>query len=448
MIPALRKPLLLNRRYKVFYGGRGSGKSWSIGEALIELAARYQIRILCTREIQNSISDSVITLLSDTIERLGYDDIFEVLKTEINCVNGSRFMFYGLKSNPTKIKSMEGIDIVWCEEAESISKESWDILIPTIRKDGSQIWITFNPRNILDETYQRFVVNPPKSSVVEKVNFDKNPFFPDVLRREMEECKERDHDQYRHIWLGEPVADSEQAFIKPSWIEAAVDADIKLNIEPSGLTRCGFDVADEGEDKSAIVTAQGSFVFDAAEWQKTKPFISANKVFDYCLGEQVGLLMWDCIGVGADVGGTLERNMEKLNERDSFNLIPFNAGGAVVNAKEQFDSKRTNKDFFENVKAQAWWELRKRFSNTYDAITEGKEYPEDEMIFLSSDMPYLEQLKAELSRPRIDYSENGKVMVESKKKMKKRKIPSPNLADALVMCFAPFELKPENDLVW
>jgi len=151
-------------RYKIAWGGRGSSKSWSIAEMLIQLSRIAKIRILCTRELQMSISDSVIQLLADTIERLNCANEFDVQRNTIkNIRTGSTFLFYGLKANITKIKSLEGVDIVWCEEAENISENSWNVLIPTIRKEGSQIWVSFNPANILDYTYQHFVVEPPKS---------------------------------------------------------------------------------------------------------------------------------------------------------------------------------------------------------------------------------------------------------------------------------------------
>ncbi|WP_143541472.1 PBSX family phage terminase large subunit, partial [Rodentibacter genomosp. 1] len=213
-------PFIEQHRYKVAYGGRGSGKSWTIARLLIEIARRSNSRFLCARELQNSISDSVIQLLSDTIERYGYQVEFDVQKNKIyNLRTGSVFLFYGIKNNPTKIKSLEGIDICWVEEAENVSKDSWEILIPTIRKENSEIWVSFNPKNILDDTYQRFVVSPPTDIVLLKVNYVDNPFFPETLRLEMEDCKEKDYELYRHIWEGEPVADSDLAIIKPLWIE-------------------------------------------------------------------------------------------------------------------------------------------------------------------------------------------------------------------------------------
>lgn len=166
------EPFIEAHRYKVAKGGRGSGKSWAIARLLVEAARRQPVRILCARELQNSISDSVIRLLEDTIEREGYSAEFEIQRSMIRHLGtNAEFMFYGIKNNPTKIKSLEGIDICWVEEAEAVTKESWDILIPTIRKPFSEIWVSFNPKNILDDTYQRFVVNPPDDICLLTVNY-------------------------------------------------------------------------------------------------------------------------------------------------------------------------------------------------------------------------------------------------------------------------------------
>lgn len=195
--------LLEPSRYKVLYGGRGGGKSWHIARVLLSLAANKPLRILCAREIQKSIKDSVHKLLADQIEELGLQHNFEVLQTEIRGLNGSLFSFVGLKHNTTNIKSHEGADICWVEEAQSVSKSSWDILIPTIRKPDSEIWISFNPELEDDNTYQRFVINPPANAIVKKVGYQDNPWFPQVLEEERLELKERDLDAYTHVWEGQ-----------------------------------------------------------------------------------------------------------------------------------------------------------------------------------------------------------------------------------------------------
>lgn len=200
--PEPMTPFMQPCRYKVAYGGRGGAKSWTVARLLVAIAASRKVRVLCCREFQKSIKDSVHKLLADQISELGLESRYVIQHNSIRSTIGSEFFFEGLKHNVNSIKSYEGINIVWVEEAHLVSKTSWDILIPTIRQDGSEIWITFNPELKEDETYQRFVVNPPKESIVIKINWHDNPWFPDVLHQEMEELRERDYDAYLNVWEG------------------------------------------------------------------------------------------------------------------------------------------------------------------------------------------------------------------------------------------------------
>ena len=189
-------------RYKVAYGGRGGAKSWGIARALLILAAKSQLRILCAREFQTSIKDSVHKLLSDQIEALGLLGFYEITQTAIRGKNGSEFAFVGLKNNVANVKSFEGVDICWVEEAQTVSRLSWNTLIPTIRKEKSEIWISFNPELESDETYQRFVLNPPANSKVVKINWSDNPWFPETLKLEKDALKARDIEAYNTVWEG------------------------------------------------------------------------------------------------------------------------------------------------------------------------------------------------------------------------------------------------------
>lgn len=196
-------------RYKAFYGGRGSGKSYSVAQALVILGAKNPLRILCCRELQKSIKDSVKQLIDDRITNLEkvYPELqgfYSSTQAEIVGANGTQFIFAGLRNNPESIKSTEGVDISWVEEASTISQRSFDLLIPTIRKEGSEIWFTWNPDTENDPVDKLFRgKNPPKDSVIEQVNYWDNPWFPDVLQKELEYDKEYDNGKYRHIWLGE-----------------------------------------------------------------------------------------------------------------------------------------------------------------------------------------------------------------------------------------------------
>lgn len=202
--PQKTKILFPPSRYKVLYGGRGGGKSHSIAAYLLLEGMKNRHRILCCREFQNSISESVHKLFSDLVRKYEFQDFYDIQKTSILGKNGTEFHFAGLRHNINSIKSFEGCSKVWVEEAQNVSKSSWDILIPTIRLEDSEIIISFNPELTEDETYQRFVKHPPRNAVVAKINWDDNPFFPNVLREDMEALRLRDEDAYNNIWLGFP----------------------------------------------------------------------------------------------------------------------------------------------------------------------------------------------------------------------------------------------------
>lgn len=201
--PVKLQPVLTSKkRYIVLHGGRGSGKSWAVAQHLVLKAIQSPIRVLCTREIQKSIQDSVLQLLADTIDRLGLRPFFDVQKTQILGKNGSRFLFEGLRSNVTKIKSIEGVNLVWVEEAEAVTHTSWETLVPSIRTPGSQIIVTFNPNDELDDTYRRFITEPPPDSLVIQINWRDNPWFPDVLEKERLHLKAMNTELYEHVWEG------------------------------------------------------------------------------------------------------------------------------------------------------------------------------------------------------------------------------------------------------
>lgn len=238
-------------RYKVFYGGRGGAKSWGIARALVLIAASSKKTIVCAREVQNTMRDSVHKLLKNQIEALGLSPWFKITENSIRSSAGSEFVFKGLRVDGAQgLKSSEAIDICWIEEAQNVSEKSWETLIPTIRSDDSEIWISFNPDEEGDPTYQRFVAKPPPDAVVVEINYDDNPWFPDVLRREMEYCRSVDFDAYMHIWRGRPRKISQAAiFADKVLVEAFPDelweqadrlfygADFGFATDPSTLIR-------------------------------------------------------------------------------------------------------------------------------------------------------------------------------------------------------------------
>lgn len=197
------------KRYKVAYGGRGSSKSWSFARGLILQAYRQPERILCTRELQTSIAESVHHLLEEQIWNMGLSSYFDVQQNFIRRrpwnkdEEGSEFFFYGLRQNVTKVKSTEGVTKCWVEEAEKVSDNSWEVLIPTIRQPNSEIWVTFNPDEENDPTYQRFVVHPPPDCLSVAVNWTENPWFPAILRDEKNYLYKVDAEAAEHVWGGQ-----------------------------------------------------------------------------------------------------------------------------------------------------------------------------------------------------------------------------------------------------
>lgn len=222
-IPAVFKALWEPKRYKIYYGGRGGAKSWAFARTLIIMSLRSRLRILCVREFQTSMADSVHKLLCDQISALKLDGYFKVTRSGIVNILGSEFIFKGISTNTQEIKSLEGVDICWVEEAQAVSETSWELLIPTIRKEGSEIWVSFNPVEEEDATYRRFVLSPPPGSVVVKVGYRDNPYFPDTLRGEMEACLAADPDAYDWIWEGNCRKISEAQIFKGRYVVEAFD---------------------------------------------------------------------------------------------------------------------------------------------------------------------------------------------------------------------------------
>lgn len=239
-------------RYRAAFGGRGSAKSHSFAQALVLKAAQTPLRIGCYREIQKSIRDSVKRLIDDKIKDCDLAEFYVSTDTEIRGKNGSLFIFGGLRTNPDAVKSTEGMDIAAVFEANRVSQRSWDLLIPTVRKDGSEIWAEWNPDQETDPVDQLFrsPAGAPPGSIIRRVNWDKNPFFPDVLKRELDWDKSRDPDKYAHVWMGEYQKHSEARVFK-NWTVDEFDspesgtyrqgADWGFSVDPSVLVRCRID---------------------------------------------------------------------------------------------------------------------------------------------------------------------------------------------------------------
>lgn len=442
--PCLRDFWTAPARNRVLHGGRASSKSWDAAGFATFLADNYKLRFLCVRQIQNRISESVYALLKIQIERFDLDCRFDIQRDKIyNTETGTEFMFYGLWRHIDEIKSLESVDVLWIEEAHNLTEEQWKILEPTIRKEHSQVWIVFNPKLATDFAYKRFVLNPPPNTIVRRINYDENPFLSSTMRDIIEAAKEEDPDDFAHVYLGEPMQDDDGAIIKRSWALAAIDAHKALGFAAEGRKRIGFDVADSGADKCATVYGHGSVVLNADFWKAAEDELLKSCTKVYSSARQLGAsITYDSIGVGASAGAKFGELNAAAPGSTPVRYAKFNAGAGVWKPEAVYrpdpQGKGTkNKDMFSNIKAQAWWLLADRFRNTYNAIRKGEQFSPDEMISLSSELPHLEKLIDELCTPKRDYDANGRVKVESKKDLAKRDVASPNLADAIVMVYAP-----------
>lgn len=221
-LPPYAEKLFDPYRYKVLHGGRGSGKSYTVARTLLIRAAASKRRVLCAREFQNSITESVHKLLSDQAEELGLQNFFHIGNHSIVGENGSDFIFRGVRMNVNSIKSMVGLTDLWLEEAHTISQMSWDVLIPTIREPGSEIWVTFNPDQEDDPTYKMFLDkegNPIErdDALVLKVNWQDNPWFPDVLEKEKNHLFKVNPDLAMHVWEGQIRKNSDSQIFRHKW---------------------------------------------------------------------------------------------------------------------------------------------------------------------------------------------------------------------------------------
>lgn len=445
--PNLRGFFESNHRYYVLYGGRSSGKTYHTAGFCVFLASQYKVKFLCVRQFQARISDSVKSTIEECIDLCGMRDEFKITENSIeHKYTGSTFSFLGINRNLNEIKGLSGIEVLWIEEAEALTEEQWRVIMPTVRAEGSKIFIVFNPRLHTDFCYKNFVVDPPENSIVRKINYDENPYLSNTMRKVIEDAQ--NDDDFDHVYLGEPRTTDDESIIQRKHIMAAIDAHIKLGIEPSGTTKIGYDVADAGEDSCATVSFKGALATDLDLWKAKEDELlkSCSRVHARARQEKA-LIVYDAIGVGASCGAKFNELNAQSTQRKVLHQ-KFFAGGAPAKPDRQYKQTGiSNRDFFSNIKAQAWWITADRFMNTYNAVTNGQQFPESDMIFIDSKIPHLEQLIDELVTPKRDYDLAGRVKVESKKDLAKRDIKSPNIADAFVMVSgnmdaAPMQINP------
>lgn len=387
-------------RYFLIEGGRGGGKSQSVGRFILYLSEKYKIRTVCGREIQKSITESVYSLMADLIRVNQLH--FEVLSTKITHRNtNSPINFRGFREQGSfNIQGMEGVDIVWIDEAQALTKQTLDVLIPTIRKDNARIFFTMNRYRHNDPAYSTFINRDDCLHI--NINYNENPFCTNALKKEAEECRKLSEKDYNHIWLGNPLDQTEDSLYSLSELAAS-----KINKYPLregyGLRVAGFDIARYGDDKCTCVVLQqmGALHWEVAfvdEWEKKDLNYTTGRILKTAGEQRCDRVIIDEDGIGAGPLDTLNKG------RDLENFVGFRNPGISYDKNKSYGNART-------VNA---YKLKDLLVKGHICITDDK-------------------LIDELTTMKYTFDHNQRRILVSKDKMRKDGFKSPNIADALIM---------------
>lgn len=441
-------PLLQPSRYKGAHGGRGSGKSHFFAELGVERCLMAQgLRMVCIREHQKSLKESAKRLIEDKIAALGLGHLFRILEAEIRTPGGGVIIFQGMQDHTAEsIKSLEGFDIAWVEEAQTLSARSLQMLRPTIRAPGSELWFSWNPRRKADPVNAMFLGgSPPTDSIVVKSNWNDNPWFPKELEQERrDDFANLGRAEYDHIWEGGYSDTVPDAIIQPEWFDACVDAHIKLGFAPLGQERVAYDPADSGDDK-AVGHSHGSVILDVQSTANGRVDTATDWATTYTIDRRPDVFTWDGDGMGMG----LKRQIADALEGKKIDMEAFRGSEAADDPDRIYQpldanvkNAKTNRETFTNKRAQYYWLLRDRMIRTYQAVTKGeKVFSPDDLVSFSSAITEIEELRAELCSVPRKYNNAGRIQLVSKPDMKKQGIESPNRADVVMMLMRPVEVK-------
>ena len=395
------RPLLTEHyRYKLYWGGRAGGKSYAFADCLLLLARSKRLFVACVREVQNSIKDSVYKLLKDRADNYGFAEYAFYEDRIENTVTGSKFIFKGLKDqNAGNIKSLEGVDICWIEEGQNISKKSWDVLEPTIRKSGSEIWVSMNREQENDPIWKEIAAHPDEKTFVCRINYYENPYCPEEMFYSAKRCKEQNPDDYEHIWLGAPVFAGNTKLIAAKDVREAMRPKMDKSDSPLII---GVDVARFGDDKTVFCYRRGRWCYRIDAYSHWDNVAIANKITADIRELHPARVFIDVGGVG---GGVYD--------------ILADRGFAKVVRGIQFGGKSIYDDRYHNKRAEMWGEANE---------------------WLKSDLPVQlpdnDQLFDDLCCVEKKYDYRGRLQLEEKEEVKRRLGHSPDLADAFVLTFA------------
>jgi phage terminase large subunit len=482
----LEAVLKTNKRFVIVIGGRGSGKSVQVIDVAMAGVKDLGDKVYCLREFQNSLEDSVHSLITSEYDRLS----FEGFTTQNNVImheDGGEFKFKGLARNPASIKSAAGFRRFLIEEAQTISAESLKELTPTARNKAKaglplrflvdseeeenaeidylnkvQLFFIANPASSADPFSERFI-NPFQQELLRQgyyedelhliivMNYMDNPWFDDSG---LEDERRFDYDNlpralYDHIWLGKYNDSVDNAIIPAEWFDACIDAHVKLNWKLRGAKIYSHDPADTGKDPKGYAIRHGSVIIDAGEIEQPDINTSLDAACQQALDERVDLFTWDCDGMG--VG--LKREVDTWLSGNGIQIRQFRGSASpdrpdsIYEPVDNQQQQKRNKDVFKNKRAQNYWLLRDRCYKTYRAVIHGEYSDPDNLISFSSSIKLLQKLRSEICRIPKKYNTSGLIQIMSKEDMRKVGIASPNIADSVMMAMdAPEAAVEFNDI--
>ena len=395
------RPLLTEHyRYKLYYGGRAGGKSYAFADCLLLLARQKKLFIACVREVQNSIKDSVYKLLKDRAEYYKFDDFIFYEDRIENIVTGSKFVFKGLKDqNKQNIKSLEGVDICWCEESQAITKESFEVLDPTIRKSGSELWFSMNRENENDAIWRAIAANPDDQTLIVKVNYYDNPFCPDEMKYLAEKCKAENLDDYMHIWEGEPISLGDYKLFNVKDVREAMIPKMDSSTSPLVI---GLDIARAGSDKTVFCLRKGRWVMKFEVIKGYDTVEVADKLTNYITELPPARAFLDLGNSGAGV----------------YDIMKARGFAGIVKGIN-FGGKAIQPDRYKNKRAEMY-----ATANEWIKQELPVQLPNDDLLF--EELTTIERVKVA----------GDTLQLEDKELFKKRIGRSPDRADAFVLTFA------------
>ena len=453
-MPEIELPLAAYRvldtkaRIIVLIGGRSSSKSETFGRIMLMKGQSEKADILCGREYQTSIDESVHKLLTGLVTKLEMTGVRST-KQLIDFEDGGGIRYKGFARTPSAVKSAQDFKYSWIEEAQDLSEDSIELLLPTIRAPGSKLFFTANPGASTDPFSVRFIM--PFLEMVRKqgyyedamhliimMNWRNNPWHGELESQRLYDFKHMSRAKYDHIWEGAFNDTVEDAIILAEWFDAAIDAHKKLGFKPTGARIVSHDPSDKGPDPKSLCLRQGSVILDV----QRKTGLDVNDGCDwatsYAIEYDADMFVWDCDGMG--VG--LRRQVDDALKGKKIEWREYKGSSGVDRPNEVYEpitnedkrKARTNKQTFKNKRAQDCWDLRDRYYKTFRAVQHGEYIDPDELISVSSEIEDMEQLRSETCRIPKKYNGSGLIQIMDKPQMAtKYGIKSPNMFDSTFM---------------